>query len=66
MGLGLGLGLDKPKGLIYFQNQFSMYFDGNDDKIITDGADTVLQNTTYSFWAKTSTAINNTVFGRKF
>ena len=36
MGLGLGLGLNKPKGLVYFQNQFSMEFDGVDDKIITD------------------------------
>jgi hypothetical protein len=64
MGLGLGLGLDKPKGLIYFQNQFSMEFDGASDRIITDDADTVLQNTTYSFWCKSSeTGQNRGVFG---
>ena len=64
MGLGLGLGLDKPKGLIYFQNQFSMYFDGIDDCIITDGADTVAQPTTYSFWSKSSAGSQNQgVFG---
>lgn len=64
MGLGLGLGLNKPKGLIYFQNQFSMEFDGVDDRIITDGADTVAQPTTYSFWSKSSETGSNTgVFG---
>ena len=63
MGLGLGLGLNKPKGLIYFQNQFSMEFDGVDDRIITDGADTVAQPATYSFWSKSSTSGTNTVFG---
>jgi len=63
MGLGLGLGLDKPKGLIYFQNQFSMEFDGSDDKIFTD-ADAVAQNSTYSFWCKSSeTGENKGVFG---
>jgi len=64
MGLGLGLGLNKPKGLIYFQNQFSMEFDGVDDRIITDDADTVAQSTTYSFWCKSSeTGQNRGVFG---
>jgi len=63
MGLGLGLGLDKPKGLIYFQNQFSMYFDGSDDRIFTD-ADAVAQPTTYSFCCKSSeTGENKGVFG---
>jgi hypothetical protein len=62
--LGLGLGLGKPRGLIYFQNKYSINFDGVDDRIITDGADTVLQNTTYSFWCKSSTTgVNNGVFG---
>jgi hypothetical protein len=61
--LGLGLGLGKPRGLIYFQNQYSMYFDGVDDRIITDGADTVAQPTTYSFWCKTSNTSANYVFG---
>jgi hypothetical protein len=64
MGLGLGLGLNKPKGLIYFQNQFSMEFDGVNDRITTDGADTVAQPTTYSFWCKSSeTGQNKGVFG---
>ena len=63
MGLGLGLGLNKPKGLIYFQNQYSMYFDGSDDRVFTD-ADAVAQPTSYSFWAKSSeTGKNKGVFG---
>ena len=33
MGLGLGLGLNKPRGLIYFQNKYSIDFDGVDDRI---------------------------------
>ena len=32
-----------------FVNKYSIDFDGVDDCIVTDGADTVLQNTTYSF-----------------
>ena len=62
--LGLGLGLDKPRGLIYFQNKYSIDFDGVDDRIITDGADTVAQPTTYSFWCKASELGQNAgVFG---
>ena len=30
-------------GLIYFINKYSIDFDGVDDRIITNGADTVLQ-----------------------
>jgi len=39
-------------GLIYFINKYSIDFDGVDDRIITDGADTVAQPTTYSFWSE--------------
>jgi len=47
-----------------FVNKYSIDFDGVDDRIITDGADTVAQPTTYSFWCKSSTAGNNLgVFG---
>ena len=46
-----------------FVNKYSIDFDGVDDRIITDGADTVAQNTTYSFWSKTSTTSRNIVFG---
>jgi len=46
-----------------FVNKYSIDFDGVDDRIVTDGADTVLQNTTYSFWCKTSESGSNTVFG---
>jgi hypothetical protein len=47
-----------------FVNKYSIDFDGVDDRIITDGADTVLQPTTYSFWCKSSTTTqNNGVFG---
>ena len=46
-----------------FVNKYSIDFDGVDDVIVTDGADTVAQNTTYAFWAKTSTTNNNRVFG---
>jgi len=46
-----------------FVNEHSIDFDGVDDKIVTDGADNVLQNTTYSFWCKTSESGSNTVFG---
>ena len=37
-----------------FVNKYSIDFDGVDDRIITDGADTVAQPTTYSFWCKSS------------
>ena len=47
-----------------FVNKHSIVFDGVDDCIITDGADTVAQNTTYSFWCKSSqTGANFGVFG---
>ena len=47
-----------------FVNKYSIDFDGVDDCIVTDGADTVLQNTTYSFWCKASTTGQNKgVFG---
>ena len=46
-----------------FVNKYSIDFDGVDDCIITDGADTVAQPTTYSFWCKSSTTGTNTVFG---
>jgi len=47
-----------------FVNKYSIDFDGVDDVIVTDGADTVLQNTTYAFWAKSSTTVQNRgVFG---
>jgi hypothetical protein len=38
-----------------FVNKYSIDFDGVDDRIVTDGADTVAQPTTYSFWCKSST-----------
>ena len=47
-----------------FVNKYSIDFDGVDDRIITDGADTVAQPTTYSFWCKSSeTGVNKGVFG---
>ena len=47
-----------------FVNEHSIDFDGVDDCIVTDGADTVVQNTTYSFWCKSSTTgVNWGVFG---
>ena len=46
-----------------FVNEHSVDFDGVDDRIVTDGADTVIQNTTYSFWSKSSTTAFNPVFG---
>ena len=47
-----------------FVNKYSIDFDGVDDRIVTDGADTVIQNTTYSFWCKSSTTTaNQGVFG---
>ena len=50
--------------IYHFVNKYSIDFDGADQCITTDGADTVLQNTTYSFWSKSSqTGANNGVFG---
>ena len=50
--------------IYHFVNKYSIDFDGVDQCIVTDGADTVLQNTTYSFWAKSSeTGKNRGVFG---
>ena len=50
--------------IYHFVNKNSIVFDGVDDCIITDGADTVLQNSTYSFWCKSSeTGVNKGVFG---
>lgn len=47
-----------------FVNKYSIDFDGVDDRIITDGADTVAQPTTYSMWIKSSTTTENFgVFG---
>ncbi len=47
-----------------FVNKYSIDFDGVDDRIITDGADTVAQNSTYSMWIKSSTTTENFgVFG---
>jgi len=47
-----------------FVNKYSIDFDGVDDRIITDDADTVAQPTTYSFWCKSSvTGVNRSVFG---
>ena len=48
----------------HFVNKNSIDFDGVDDVIVTDGADTVAQPTTYAFWCKASTTGNNLgVFG---
>ncbi len=50
--------------IYHFVNKYSIDFDGVDDRIITDGADTVAQPTTYSFWCKSSTTTANYgVFG---
>jgi hypothetical protein len=47
-----------------FVNKHSIDFDGVDDCIITDDADTVSQPTTYSMWIKSShTAYNYGIFG---
>ena len=46
-----------------FVNKYSIDFDGVDDVIVTDGADTVAQPTTYAFWCKTSQTTQNFVFG---
>jgi hypothetical protein len=62
--LSLGNKLTLTTQPIYkFVNKYSIDFDGVDDKIVTDGADTVAQNSTYSFWCKTSETAPNTVFG---
>ena len=63
--LSLGNKLTLNTQPIYkFVNKYSIDFDGVDDRIITDGADTVAQNTTYSFWCKSSTTTNNKgIFG---
>lgn len=63
--LSLGNKLSLTTQPIYkFVNEHSVDFDGVDDRIVTDGADTVQQNTTYSFWCKASTTAENTgVFG---
>lgn len=47
-----------------FVNKYSVQFDGSDQRIITDGADTVAQLTTYSFWCKSSVSgANKGIFG---
>tara|TARA_B100001093_G_scaffold390485_1_gene376791 strand:- start:1133 stop:1657 length:525 start_codon:yes stop_codon:yes gene_type:complete len=46
-----------------FVNKHSVQFDGSDQCIVTDGADTVLQNTTYSFWCKSVKTTDNYIFG---
>ena len=63
--LSLGNKLTLTTQPIYkFVNEHSIDFDGSDQCIVTDGADTVVQNTTYSFWCKSSTtAQNKGVFG---
>ena len=63
--LSLGNKLTLTTQPIYkFVNKYSIDFDGVDDRIITDGADTVAQNSTYSFWSKSSeTGENKGVFG---
>jgi hypothetical protein len=53
--------------IYHFVNEHSVDFDGVDDCIVTDGADTVAQPTTYSFWCKSSvTAANRGVFGHGY
>ena len=49
--------------IYHFVNKYSIDFDGSDQCIVTDGADTVAQPTTYSFWSKSSDTADNTVFG---
>ena len=61
--LSLGNKLTLNTQPIYkFVNKYSIDFDGVDDRIITDDADTVAQPTTYSFWAKTSQTTQNKGF----
>ena len=62
--LGNKLTLNAQKPIYHFVNKYSIVFDGVDQCIITDGADTVAQPTTYSFWCKSSSTIRNYgVFG---
>ena len=63
--LSLGNKLTLNTQPIYkFVNKYSIDFDGVDDCIVTDDADTVAQPTTYSFWCKSSvTGANTGVFG---
>jgi hypothetical protein len=64
LSLGNKLTLNSGKPIYKFVNKYSIDFDGVDDRIITDGADTVAQPTTYSFWCKSSTTTANAgVFG---
>ena len=64
LSLGNKLTLNSAKPIYHFVNKYSIDFDGVDDRIITDGADTVAQPTTYSFWCKSSeTGANLGVFG---
>lgn len=63
LSLGNKLTLNSVQPTYHFVNKYSIVFDGVDDCIITDGADTVAQPTTYSFWCKSSLATENTVFG---
>ena len=55
MSLGLGLGFNKPKGLIYFQNKYSIDFDGISGYINVDtlaGTMSTGQAFTISVWFK--------------
>ena len=64
LSLGNKLTLNSGKPIYKFVNKYSIDFDGVDDCIVTDGADTVAQPTTYSFWCKSSaTSGNGGVFG---
>jgi len=64
LSLGNKLTLNSGKPIYHFVNKYSIDFDGSDQRIVTDGADTVLQPTTYSFWCKSSEAGQNKgVFG---
>ena len=62
--LSLGNKLTLNTQPIYkFVNEHSVQFDGATQKIVTDDADTVAQNTTYSFWVKSTKATSNFIFG---
>mgnify|MGYP005715168667 CR=1 FL=1 len=63
LSLGNKLTLNSAKPIYHFVNKYSIDFDGATQKIVTDNADTVLQNTTYSFWCKTSKDTANVVLG---
>jgi hypothetical protein len=56
LSLGNKLTLNSAKPIYHFVNKYSIDFDGVDDRIVTDDADTVAQPTTYSFWCKSSTS----------